>query len=303
MKLRPWCDKDLEAIVKNAGDPRVSAFLRDSFPFPYTVKNAEEWLSGGAKDPLQFAIEVNGEAVGGIGAIRGVDIHSCEAEIGYWLGPEYWGRGIVSEAVKVISEYLLNEGGFKRVSAKVFEANPASVRVLEKAGFRVEARQRFAGVKRGRVMDMLLFSRVQGEKAGDETAGHLTGMFFKPIGFVRTPYASVDDTPSRTAKAAGVRCEVHVDKEYEGALYRIEDFERIWIVFWFHRATSWRERTVTRLDGQERGVFASRAPFRPNPIGMSPALLEERRGNILVVSGLDLFDGTPVLDIKPYLPE
>ncbi len=104
-----------------------------------------------------FAIEVNGEAVGGIGIVRGTDIERVSAELGYWLGEEYWGRGIVTEAIKRFAPWIMDRYGLTRLHADCFTDNPASARVLEKAGFVHESTKRRAAIKHGVIKDMHVY--------------------------------------------------------------------------------------------------------------------------------------------------
>jgi tRNA-Thr(GGU) m(6)t(6)A37 methyltransferase TsaA len=125
----------------------------------------------------------------------------------------------------------------------------------------------------------------------------------RPIGYIKTPFTELDSTPRQPVKGESPVCTVVVKEEYMEALEGIEQFERIWLVFLFHRAGGYKKKVRARLDGELKGLFATRAPWRPNPIGISSLKLVSREGNILKVTGADLFDGTPILDIKPYLPE
>jgi RimJ/RimL family protein N-acetyltransferase len=161
-RLRPWRHTDLESLVRHADDPRVARTVRDRFPQPYTPDDGEAWLAHATAEGRSnnMAIEIEGHAVGGIGMIPGDDVHRLCAEVGYWLGPAYWGRGIMTEAVSAFSAYLLSEREFIRLEAPVFEINPASARVLEKSGYELESRQRRAAIKDDRVMDILLNLRL-----------------------------------------------------------------------------------------------------------------------------------------------
>jgi RimJ/RimL family protein N-acetyltransferase len=161
-RLRPWRHADLESLLRHADDPRVARTVRDLFPSPYTREDGEAWLAhatavGRANN---VAIEVDGGAVGGIGMIPGDDVHRIRAEVGYWLGHAYWGRGIMTEAVGAFSAHLIEERDFLRLEAPVFETNPASARVLEKAGYTLESRQRRAAIKEGRVIDLWMYVRL-----------------------------------------------------------------------------------------------------------------------------------------------
>jgi RimJ/RimL family protein N-acetyltransferase len=169
-RLRPWRHTDLDSLVRHADDPRVARTVRDVFPSPYTRADGEGWLAHAAAQgrTTNLAIEVDGEAVGGIGMIPGEDVHRIRAEVGYWLGHAYWGRGIMTEAVRVYSDYLIEQRGFVRLEAPVFDTNPASARVLEKAGYTLESRQRRAAIKEGRIIDLLMYVRItEREPNGD----------------------------------------------------------------------------------------------------------------------------------------
>lgn len=161
-RLRPWRFDDLESLVHHANDERVARTVRDRFPHPYTLSDGERWLAHAtsAGRATNLAIEVEGEAVGGIGMIPGEDVQRLSAEIGYWLGYAHWGRGIMTEAVRAYSTYLLEERDFIRLEAPVYETNPASARVLEKSGFHLEARQRRAAIKDGRIIDVLMYVKL-----------------------------------------------------------------------------------------------------------------------------------------------
>jgi tRNA-Thr(GGU) m(6)t(6)A37 methyltransferase TsaA len=123
-----------------------------------------------------------------------------------------------------------------------------------------------------------------------------------PIGTVRTPFTGASGTPVQPAFGAGVEGRVEIFEEYVPALADIEGFERLWLVYWLDRASAFRARVVPYLGQVEHGLFATRAPARPNPIGLSVVRLVERRGAVLRVSDLDILDATPLLDIKPYVP-
>ena len=158
--LRPWQHGDAESIVRHANDPDVAANLRDRFPHPYTAADAEEWLQfATTESPVtDFAVEVDGEAVGGIGLTLETDIERCSAEIGYWLGKAVWGRGLATAAVKTLVGYGLREFGLTRIFARVFAEHGASIRVLEKAGFSREGLMRRAAIKAKIVRDQVLYA-------------------------------------------------------------------------------------------------------------------------------------------------
>jgi [ribosomal protein S5]-alanine N-acetyltransferase len=158
--IRDWHKGDEASLVRHANNHKIWQNVRDAFPSPYTTADAEDWIDkAGSDDPItSFAIEVDGAAVGGIGVVLQGDIFRRSAEIGYWLGEEYWGRGIVTEAVKVFTEWAFANFDLCRIYAGVFEWNPASARVLEKAGFEFEGRMKKAVTKEGRTGDELIYA-------------------------------------------------------------------------------------------------------------------------------------------------
>lgn len=127
-------------------------------------------------------------------------------------------------------------------------------------------------------------------------------MRLRPIGVIRTPFPQPAGTPIQPRMAQGAQGEVIVFEEYAAGLEDLAGFDRIWLLYWFHRAGPVRLRVQPFLDAQERGLFATRAPCRPNPIGISCVRLLAVEDNVLKVSEVDIVDGTPLLDIKPYAP-
>jgi ribosomal-protein-alanine N-acetyltransferase len=163
--IREWRRGDEDSLVRHANNPNVSRNMRDRFPHPYTRADADWWIAhAGAQSPqTDFAIVVDGEAAGGIGFILQEDVSRRSAEIGYWLGEAYWGRGIATYAVRAVSEHIFATFDICRVYATVFESNPASARVLEKAGFVLEGRLRKAVTKSGDTIDALMYAAVRGD--------------------------------------------------------------------------------------------------------------------------------------------
>lgn len=161
--LRRWQAGDVEALIRHANNRNIWRNVRDRFPHPYTREAAEDWLRFTAEHPHDpnYAIAVAGEAVGGIGLVLGQDIDRRSAEIGYWLSEQYWGQGIATEAVRALSEQGFTTYGMCRIWANVFEWNPASMRVLEKAGFVREGLLRQAATKDGQTIDVVLFALIR----------------------------------------------------------------------------------------------------------------------------------------------
>jgi RimJ/RimL family protein N-acetyltransferase len=160
--LRAWRAADKADLVTQANNRKVWRNMTHTFPHPYTPEDADLWLAIAADSgaSLQLAIEVHGRAAGGIGAIAGEGIFQATAQFGYWLGEAYWGRGIASAAARALADRIGSEGLFARLEAQVFDWNPASMRVLAKAGFTKDAVLRCAATKDGRIIDTVLYSRV-----------------------------------------------------------------------------------------------------------------------------------------------
>lgn len=161
--LRAWRPGDETLLTLQANNRNVWINLRDRFPHPYTLADAEEWIrqSRGIRPQTQFAIVIDGAAVGGIGLERRSDVFRRSAEVGYWLGEPFWGRGIMTEAVRAVTEYAFENFDLCRIEAGVFEWNSASMRVLEKAGYICEARLRKSITKEGRTIDQFLYAMVR----------------------------------------------------------------------------------------------------------------------------------------------
>ena len=161
--VRSWEWRDRDAIIRHANNRNVWINLRDRFPYPYTINDARTWLENviGLKPETNFAIAVEGEAVGGIGFTVQHDVAYRSAEIGYWLGEEFWGRGIASEALVAVTEYAFSKYDLCRIYAHVFEWNRASARVLEKAGYAFEGRLRKSVTKNGQTIDQLMYAAVR----------------------------------------------------------------------------------------------------------------------------------------------
>ena len=151
-------------LAKAIGDKRVQDNLRDGIPFPYTEEHAREFISASlAADDIIFAITVDGMFAGCISAFRQNNIHSRTAEVGYYVACELWGRGIATQAIKLLCEYIFENTDIIRLYAEPFARNAASCRVLEKAGFKLEGVLRKNAVKCGVIEDMKLYSRLSFE--------------------------------------------------------------------------------------------------------------------------------------------
>lgn len=160
--LRKWRIQDAADLSNALSNKAVQDRLRDGIPFPYSVSDAEEYitamLESDPNETVSFAITVDDRVVGTIGAFRGNNIHRQTAELGYYLAEEYWNRGIVTDAVRQITDYLFANTDLLRIFATPFSDNFGSCRVLEKAGFQLEGTMRRHAVKNGTVHDMKLYA-------------------------------------------------------------------------------------------------------------------------------------------------
>ena len=154
---------DETSLVRSANNRKLWRNLRDRFPHPYTMDDAVWWVQAATATypTTDFAIEVDGAAVGGVGLILRDDVYRGTAEIGYWLGEEFWGRGIATEALIAVTEYAFANFDLCRLYAHVFDWNGASSRVLEKAGYEFEGRMRKSVIKEGQTIDQLMYAMVR----------------------------------------------------------------------------------------------------------------------------------------------
>jgi RimJ/RimL family protein N-acetyltransferase len=161
--IRPWQPGDERSLVLHANNYKIWRNVRDRFPHPYTLGDARAWVEYVADEEprTNFAIAVDGVAVGGIGLVLQSDIYHRSAEIGYWLGERFWGRGIMTEAVRAFTAWGFDNFKICRIYAGVLEWNPASRRVLEKAGYQFEARLRKAVTKNGQTMDDFIYAAIR----------------------------------------------------------------------------------------------------------------------------------------------
>ncbi len=158
--IRSWQQQDERTLPYHANNKAIWLNVRDRFPHPYTSADAHQWIESmvGACPETSFAITVGGEAVGGIGLELHDDIERCAAEVGYWIGQTYWGRGIVTEALKAFTQYAFGAFELSRLYALPFAHNRGSCRVLEKAGYQCEGIMRQSAIKDGKIVDQALYA-------------------------------------------------------------------------------------------------------------------------------------------------
>jgi RimJ/RimL family protein N-acetyltransferase len=169
--FRTWRARDVDSLVEHANNRQIWLNLKDRFPHPYTRQDAEAWIGMNhllLGPPVNFAIVVDGKAAGGVGVELLEDVLARTASVGYWVAESLWGRGIATAAVEFITSYAFSGLPVDRLQAGVFDWNPASARVLEKAGFQQEGRLRRAVVKEGRVGDLLLYGKLRPDAEGPE---------------------------------------------------------------------------------------------------------------------------------------
>lgn len=159
--LRPWEEDDLDSLVHHANNPEIAKNLTNQFPHPYTHEKGKAFIEYARQNnPANImAIVINGKAVGGIGIHPQTDIMCRNAELGYWLSQDYWGHGIVTAAVKQMVDYgFENWKDISRIYARPFGTNIASQKVLEKSGFKLEARFENTILKNGEMLDELVYA-------------------------------------------------------------------------------------------------------------------------------------------------
>lgn len=164
-RIRKWELSDAGNLAETLSNKKIQDNLRDGLPYPYTEQDGidfiSDMLSADENDTFAFAITIDGKVIGSISVFRQGNIHRQTAELGYYIAEEYWGKGIMTEAVKQICEYVFMKSDIIRIYAEPFAYNTASCRVLEKAGFQYEGTLRKNAVKNGKVIDMKMFSKLK----------------------------------------------------------------------------------------------------------------------------------------------
>lgn len=164
--VREWQLDDVAELARQANDRRVWLGLRDAFPHPYGVEDARQFIAMAAAKtpPTFFAIAVSGNVAGGIGYTLHTDVERIGAEVGYWLGVEFWGRGIATAALRAVTRHAFAaHPDLRRLYAVPYSTNAASARVLAKVGYRCEGTLRESALKDGRVLDQWMYSILRRE--------------------------------------------------------------------------------------------------------------------------------------------
>ena len=164
-KIRKWRLSDAADLALAASNKKVQDNLRDGFPYPYTEQDAvrfiQRMLSANEDETFAFAVTVDDKAIGSISVSRQGNIHRQTAELGYYIAEKYWGKGIMTEAVKQICAYVFEYSDIIRIFADPFAYNTASCRVLEKAGFQFEGTLKSNAVKNGKIIDMKMYALIK----------------------------------------------------------------------------------------------------------------------------------------------
>ena len=165
--VRSFREADAAELARHANNRKVWLQLRDQFPHPYTIDDARNFiaLARGGRPETMFAITVSDVAVGGIGAKLRDDVERCSAEVGYWLGEPYWGRGITTRVLAAFTRFAFTAYELERLYAVPYASNAASCRVLQKAGYRLEGRMRRSAIKDGKVQDQFLYAILRGDSS------------------------------------------------------------------------------------------------------------------------------------------
>ena len=166
-KIRKWELSDAGNLAAALSNKKIQDNLRDGLPYPYTEQDGKDYisamLSANENETFSFAVTADNKVIGSIGVFRQENIHKRTAELGYYIAQEYCGKGIMTEAVKQICEYVFDSSDIIRIYAEPFAHNSASCRVLEKAGFQYEGTLRSNAVKNGKVIDMIMYSLLKRE--------------------------------------------------------------------------------------------------------------------------------------------
>ncbi len=161
--IRTWTADDVPALAKYANNINIWNNLRNYFPHPYTEENARSWIERVTNEVpiVSLAIDLDGEAIGGIGLILNSDVYVYSAELAYWIGEPFWGQGIATEAIRQMIDYTFYYFDIIRIYAEVFENNKASMRALEKNGFYLEGVRRKSVFKNNVLMDDYIWVKLR----------------------------------------------------------------------------------------------------------------------------------------------
>ena len=159
-EIRTLTEADASSLSRHANNRKIWINLRDAFPHPYSLADARSFIENclARKPETLFCIAGDGRAIGSIGFSIHTDVERFSAEIGYWLAEPFWGRGIMTNALKAVTKYALFTHDLQRIYALPYQWNPASMRVLEKAGYKLEGRMRHSAFKDNQLIDQFLYA-------------------------------------------------------------------------------------------------------------------------------------------------
>ncbi|BDF32087.1 N-acetyltransferase [Lachnospiraceae bacterium] len=167
-RIRKWEMSDARDLAEALSNTKVQDNLRDGLPYPYTEQDGKDFISdmlaADENETFAFAVTADSKVIGSIGVFRQQNIHRQTAELGYYIAEEYWGRGLMTEAVTQVCRHVFENSDIIRIYAEPFAYNAASCRVLEKAGFKYEGTLRDNAVKNGKVIDMKMYSLLKAER-------------------------------------------------------------------------------------------------------------------------------------------
>ena len=167
-EIRKWKLSDAKDLAVVLSNKKIQDNLRDGLPYPYLEQDGIDYissmLSANEDETFAFAITLDDKAIGSIGVFRQQNIHRQTAEMGYYIAEEHWGKGIMTDAVNQICDYVFKNSDILRIYAEPFACNTGSCRVLEKAGFQYEGTLRNNAVKNGKILDMKMYSLLKDEQ-------------------------------------------------------------------------------------------------------------------------------------------
>ena len=165
ISIRKWKIEDAEELKNAINNEKILYNLRDGIPYPYTIENAQEFITQTLNAPkdsqYSWAILVDNKVIGSVGVFRKDNIHYQTAEIGYYIAEEYWGNGIMTKVITEVCNYIFNETDIIRIFAEPFAYNIPSCKVLEKAGFELEGILRNNAIKNNKILDMKMYSIIK----------------------------------------------------------------------------------------------------------------------------------------------
>ena len=271
-------------IAKNILDANVQRAINMKLEAA-SILNEKEWLW-----KTYWLIKIKHQDVGvGLIGYKGKPDSEGYVEIGYGIDASARDKGYMTEALQLMLDWAFDQPECNCVTATTV-INPASERVLQKIHFINVA-------KCEKSSNWYLFK----QKSLPETP--FNNFDFQPIGIIYSPHEQAEGTPIQPPAASEYYGTIRLDSKYESGLKDLVDFSHIILIYVFDRAQPMKLTIKPFMDPIERGLFATRAPSRPNPIGLSVVELLRIEGNILYIKNLDILNRTPLLDIKPYVPQ